>query len=111
MDIVFSAAFVLAVTTLGYGKLTPIDEYPRQNRAGRGVRTFKITEKTGEVTATGLVSHSQQVMIISAKGIVICTPAKEDDPRLGITIQGRSTQGVRLMRLDQDDKVVAIAYF
>ena len=50
-------------------------------------------------------------MIISADGIVIHTPVKEKDPRKGITIQGRSTQGVKLMRLGRGDKVVAIACF
>jgi DNA gyrase subunit A len=50
-------------------------------------------------------------MIISADGIVIRTPVKEEDPRQGITIQGRNTQGVRLMRLGSSDKVVAIACF
>jgi DNA gyrase subunit A len=58
-----------------------------------------------------VVSLSQQAMIISAEGIVIQTPVKEKDPRQGITILGRSTQGVRLMRLDPGDMVVAIACF
>ena len=50
-------------------------------------------------------------MIVSAEGIIIHTPVKEKDPRQGITVQGRSTQGVRLMRLDDGDSVVAIACF
>ena len=58
-----------------------------------------------------MVSLSQQVMIISAEGIVTRTPVKEKDPRRGITVQGRDTQGVRLMRLDRGDKVVAVACF
>jgi len=91
--------------------LTPISEYPRQHRAGSGVRTFKVIEKTGDVTAARLVSQSQQLMIISADGIVTRTPVKEKDPRQGITVQKRSTQGVRLMRLAPGDKVVAIACF
>jgi DNA gyrase subunit A len=111
MDAIFPAAFILVVTTEGFGKLTPVANYPRQHRAGSGVRTFKLTEKTGEIAAARLVSQTQQLMIISAEGIVITTPVKEKDPRLGITIQGRSTQGVRLMRLDPGDKVVAIACF
>jgi DNA gyrase subunit A len=67
-------------------------------------------EKTGKVVAAKLVSQSQELMIISANGIVTRTPVKEKDPKKGITIQGRSTQGVRLMRLS-DDKVVAITCF
>jgi len=111
MDIAYPDAFLLAVTTGGFGKLTPVDDYPRQHRAGSGVRTFGLTEKTGEVADAKLVSQSDQLMIISADGIVINTPVKEKDPKQGITIQGRNTQGVRLMRLDHGDKVVAIACF
>ncbi len=104
-------AFLLVVTEGGFGKLTPIGNYPKQHRAGSGVRTFKIIEKTGDVAAAKLVSLSQEVMIISADGIVTRTPVKEKDPRQGITILGRSTQGVRLMRLDPGDRVVAVASF
>ncbi len=111
MDVIYSDAFLLIVTIGGFGKLAPIGDYPRQHRAGSGVRTFKVTEKTGAVVAARLVSLSQQVMIISADGIVTCTPVKEKDPRQGITIQGRSTQGVRLMKLAHDDEVVALACF
>jgi DNA gyrase subunit A len=111
MDIAQPDAFLLAVTEGGCGKLTPIKDYPKQHRAGSGVRTFRITEKTGELTAVRVVTQSQQVMIISANGIITRTPVKEKDPRQGITIQGRSTQGVRLMRLEHSDSVVAIAAF
>ena len=111
MDITQPDAFLLAVTSGGYGKLTPIKGYPRQHRAGSGVRTFNVTEKTGELAAARVVTQSQQLMIISADGIITRTPVKEKDPRKGITVQGRSTQGVRLMRLAPGDSVVAIAAF
>lgn len=111
MDVAYPDTFFLVVTTGGFGKLTPINDYPRQHRAGSGVRTFKLTEKIGAIADARLVSLSQQVMIISAGGIVTQTPVKEKDPRQGITIQGRSTQGVRLMKLDPGDEVVAIACF
>ena len=104
-------AFLLVVTEEGLGKLTPVAQYPRQHRAGSGVRTFNVVQKAGKVAAARVVTLSEQVMIISAQGIVTCTPVKEKDPRQGITIQGRSTQGVRLMRLDDGDKLVAIASF
>ncbi len=103
--------FILVVTEGGFGKLTPVEQYPRQHRAGGGVRTFKLMEKTGEVAAAKLVAPSQQLMIISADGIVTRTPVREKDPRQGITVQGRDTQGVRLMRLGHGDRVVAIACF
>jgi len=111
MDRADSDAFLLVVTEGGFGKLTPISSYPKQHRAGSGVRTFKIIEKTGDIVAAKQVSLSEEVMIISADGIVTRTPVKEKDPRQGITILGRSTQGVRLMRLESGDKVVAVASF
>ncbi|MDD5127608.1 MAG: DNA gyrase subunit A [Dehalococcoidales bacterium] len=111
MDRVEPDAFLLVATEGGYGKLTPIEEYPRQGRAGSGVRTFKVVDKTGKLVAAKLVTLPELAMIISAEGILTCIPVKERDPRQGITIQGRSTQGVRLMRLDAGDKVVAITSF
>jgi DNA gyrase subunit A len=111
LGIIRPDSYVLVVTSGGSGKLTPADAYPRQHRAGGGVRTFKLVEKAGRVAAAEVVSLSQQVMIISAEGIVLQTPVKEKDPKQGISIQGRSTQGVRLMKLDAGDSVVAIASF
>jgi DNA gyrase subunit A len=111
MDIARAGSYVLAVTSGGFGKLTPITAYPRQHRAGGGVRTFKLTEKTGKVAAAGVVSLAQQAMIVSAEGLILQTPVKEKDPKRGITILGRSTQGVKLMRLEPEDRVVAIASF
>ncbi|MFC1861843.1 DNA gyrase subunit A [Chloroflexota bacterium] len=111
MEVAHPEGFLLVVTANGFGKLTPVNQYPKQHRAGSGVRTFKLTEKTDIVAAARVVFLSQQVMIISADGIVIRTPVKERDPKKGVTIQGRSTQGVRLMRLLPGDSVVAITCF
>jgi len=111
MDKAEMESFLLVVTSGGFGKLTPVKQYPRQHRAGIGVKTFKITDKTGEVAAAKVVSLAEQVMIISAGGIVTRTPVREKDPRQGITIQGRSTQGVRLMKLEPGDEVVAVTSF
>jgi len=80
MDITQPEAFVLVVTSGGHGKLTPIEDYPRQHRAGSGVRTYKTNEQTGLVAAARVVTQSQQVMIISANGIITRTPVKEKDP-------------------------------
>jgi DNA gyrase subunit A len=104
-------AHLLLVTSGGFGKLTTLKLYPRQHRAGGGVRTFKVAQKTGEIAAAKVVTFRDQVMIISANGIVTRTPVKEKDPRQGITIQGRSTQGVRVMKLEEGDEVVAVAAF
>ncbi len=95
---------LLVITEQGFGKLTPIDDYPKQHRAGGGVRTFKIIEKTGGIADARLVTRSQEVMFISANGIVVRTPVKD------ITVQGRSTQGVILMRMNEGDAVVALAH-
>jgi DNA gyrase subunit A len=111
MDRVEPEDNLLVVSEKGYGKITPLSEYPRQHRGGGGVRTFKIVDKTGSVTAAKVVNEKMQVMLISAEGMVTLTPVKEKDPRQGITTQGRSTQGVRVMTLDENDKLVAITAF
>jgi DNA gyrase subunit A len=111
MDRIIKDGYVLVVTENGYGKVTPVDQYPHQNRAGSGVRTFKIVDKTGPVTAFRVVTPEWQVMLVSAEGMMTRTPVKEEDPRKGITTQGRSTQGVRVMTLDEGDKLVAITAF
>jgi DNA gyrase subunit A len=111
IDKAVADAYLLVVTAGGYGKITPIAQYPRQHRAGSGVRSFKIVDKSGDVVAARVVSLKEQVMLISAEGMVTRTPVKEKDPRQGISTQGRSTQGVRLMSLDEGDQLVAITAF
>ncbi len=105
MDIASPKAYMLVITANGCGKLTPTIDYPRQHRAGSGVRTFNVVDKTGEVAAAEVVALSEQLMIISAEGIVVRTPVK------GISVQGRRTQGVKLMNISPGDRVVAIAHF
>ena len=102
-------AFLLTVTVNGYGKLTPLDSYKRQHRAGSGIKTLKVTDKTGKVASAKLVYQTQQLLIMTSSGMVIRTPIKEDGR--GIPVRSRSTQGVRLMKFDPGDKVVAIASF
>ncbi len=109
MDRVDPKGYLLVVSEGGYGKVTPLDNYPRQHRAGSGVRTFKIVEKTGEVTAARVVNERQQVMLITAEGMMTRTPIKEEGH--GISTQGRSTQGVRIMSLEEGDRLVAITTF
>ncbi|MCD6452862.1 MAG: DNA gyrase subunit A [Dehalococcoidales bacterium] len=112
MGVAYPESYLLIVSANGYGKLTSIGEYPEQHRAGSGVKTFNVFPKTGEITDAKLVHRSQQLMIISAEGIITRTLIKEKGPRQGgISIQGRRTQGVRLMKMKGEDKVVAIACF
>ncbi|HZR42961.1 MAG TPA: DNA gyrase subunit A [Ktedonobacteraceae bacterium] len=95
---------LLVVTEYGHGKRTPVDEYPRQSRGGSGVRTAKVTEKTGNVaTARIITEHDNDLMIISASGVVIRTDVSY------VRKSGRGTQGVILMHLNEGDNVVAVA--
>jgi DNA gyrase subunit A len=111
MDRVDEEGYVLVISEHGFGKVTPVAQYPRQHRGGGGVRTFKIVDKTGDVTAARVVTTQQQVMLISAEGMMTRTPVKEADPKHGISTQGRSTQGVRIMDLKEGDRLVAITTF
>lgn len=95
---------LLVVTEKGYGKCTPIDDYPTQSRGGSGVITLKVTEKTGPVAAARVIGNSDNdLMIISAGGVVIRMDIRN------IIRGGRATQGRRMMNLDEGDTVVAVA--
>jgi DNA gyrase subunit A len=108
MDVVIPDAYLLVVTLNGYGKLTPIEEYKTQSRGGMGIKTLKVTDKTGKVAAARLVNQTQQLMLISRDGMVISTPVKDENGS-GIRIVGRNTQGVMIMSMDEGDTVAAIA--
>lgn len=95
---------ILVVSENGFGKMTKISQYRLQKRGGRGLRTAKINPKTGDLVKTKILSGNEDLIIISKKGQVIRIPAKN------ISILGRTTQGVRLMRLDKDDKVSSVTY-
>ena len=95
---------LLVVTEKGYGKRTPIKDYPTHTRGGGGVITLKVNDKTGPVaTARILTENDNDLMIITASGIVMRTNVSE------INQQGRSTQGHRLISVGDGDKVVAVA--
>lgn len=93
---------LFVITSKGYGKRTPISEYPVQKRGGQGIFTISITEKKGELVGMKIVGPQHELMIISEEGIVIRVKAA-DAPQLG-----RSTQGVKIMNLDDNDKVTAL---
>ncbi len=92
---------LLAITENGFGKRTELDEYRVQARAGRGVITYKVTPKTGEIVGIKIVDDTDDVMLITDTGTIIRINASE------ISILGRSTQGVTLMRTNEG-KVVSI---
>jgi DNA gyrase subunit A len=109
MDVVIPDAYLLIVSDNGYGKLTPIAEYKRQSRGGLGIKTLKVTDKTGKVAAAKLVNQNQQLMLISQVGIVLATPVKDEEGGGGIRVVGRNTQGVKIMDVEEGDCVAAIA--
>ncbi len=98
-----SGAQVLSITENGYGKRTDIEEYRLQQRGGRGIKAMNITEKTGKLAAQLLVHDEEDLLLITIDGTVIRTPVSS------ISIQGRNTQGVRLMRVGEDSKVICVA--
>ena len=95
-------ATLLAITENGFGKRTELDEYRVQNRGGRGVITYKITPKTGNIVGIRIATGKEDVMLITDKGTIIRLNVNE------ISILGRSTQGVTLMRTNDGSKVVSI---
>jgi DNA gyrase subunit A len=111
LSLVDEEAFLLTVTRNGHGKLTKMDNYPRQHRAGSGVITLKTNDKTGDVCDAKLVTQSQQLVIISAEGIVTRISVQEKDSGQGIPIYTRYAKGVWLMRPQPGDYIVAIANF
>ncbi|MBN2852395.1 MAG: DNA gyrase subunit A [Clostridia bacterium] len=103
MEVVSDDQTMLAATEKGFGKRTFIDEYPLQKRGGKGVLTYRVTDRTGNVIGTKIVTDEDDVMLISIKGIIIRINASE------ISILGRATQGVTLMRIEEDNEVVSLA--
>lgn len=94
---------VLTVTDKGQGKRTDISEYRVQSRGGKGIINLKVTNKTGLIVGSKFINESQEIMLISAAGIIIRMNAAD------ISTYGRNAQGVKLMDLDEGDKVAALA--
>ena len=95
--------YLLAITENGFGKRTELDEYRVQIRAGKGVITYKVTPKTGKVVGIKIVNDDDDVMLITDTGILIRLDVKD------VSVLGRSTQGVTLMRSNDGGKVVSVA--
>jgi DNA gyrase subunit A len=103
MDVARADQELLVVTENGYGKRTPIPDYPRKNRGTMGVKTISMTGKKGAVLGALVVREHQELVFISQNGMVQRTGVK------GISQQGRPAQGVRVMNLREDDTVSAVA--
>ncbi|GLV62916.1 DNA gyrase subunit A [Bacillus mycoides] len=103
MEIVEEDVNVLIVTKNGYGKRTPIDEYRLQSRGGKGLKTCNITDKNGKLVAVKSVTGEEDIMLITAAGVIIRMPVDQ------ISQMGRNTQGVRLIRLEDEQEVATVA--
>ena len=104
MGIVFPDAYVLTVTEKGFGKLTPVRNYPVHHRGGRGVRAYRVSPMTGNLVASRLVSAQGSLVMLSARGNVVNIPMAQ------ISVQGRGGRGARLMGLAEDDSVVSVTW-
>ena len=94
---------ILTITENGFGKRTRVNEYPLQGRGGKGVINFKCSDKTGNIVEVKPVREDEELMAITSSGVVIRTPIES------VSIYGRATQGVKIMRTSDEEKVVAIA--
>jgi DNA gyrase subunit A (EC 5.99.1.3) len=103
MEMVQKEATLLTVTENGFGKRTKVDEYRLQSRGGKGIINIKTTQANGLVVGLNSVVDEDELMLITSSGMIVRCPIGE------VRTTGRSTQGVRLMRLNGEDKVVAVA--
>jgi DNA gyrase subunit A len=103
MEILSLGAYILTVAEGGYGKRTAMDEYRLQSRGGKGIITMKTTDKTGRVIGVQLVTEDDQLMMITNAGKIIRLRIKD------IRVIGRNTQGVRLIELEEGERVVSVA--
>ncbi len=94
---------VLVVSQKGYGKRSEVEEYRVTNRGGKGVKTINITDKTGNLIAIKIVENDDDLMIINKSGVTIRMNVDE------LRVMGRATQGVRLIKLDDDDEIASVA--
>ncbi|WP_195318157.1 DNA gyrase subunit A [Weissella cibaria] len=99
-EILKDDASVLVITEKGYGKQTPVDQYPIKGRGGKGIKTAQITEKNGPLAGLAVVDGSEDIMLTTNKGVMIRFTVDS------VSETGRATQGVRVIRLD-DDAIVA----
>jgi DNA gyrase subunit A len=102
-DIVTSEKTMLTVTENGYGKRTELDEYKSQGRAGKGIITIKTTERNGKVIGAVQVEDTNEIMIVTNIGKLIRMKVAD------ISVIGRNTQGVRLVNVAGDEKVVDVS--
>lgn len=103
MDLASQGRDLLIISENGFGKRTTIDEYKTQIRSGKGIKTYNITSKTGKIAGATLVDEDDEVMLINSDGVLIRIKVEE------ISLYGRITSGVKLMKTDEEVEVVSIA--
>jgi DNA gyrase subunit A len=103
VELVDKGATLLTVTSLGFGKRTPADDYRLQSRGGKGIINIKSTKKNGEVVGTKTVDDQDDVMLLTREGMVVRCRAKD------IRATGRNAQGVRIMKLQGKDEIASVA--
>src|SRR5205814_6641185 len=103
MVVIKREATLLVITERGMGKCSPIDDYRVQKRGGKGIITVHRTDKTGNAVSIMEVLPDDELMAMTKEGMVIRMPVK------GIRVSGRNTQGVRLVDLDDTDRVIDVA--
>ncbi|MGI6220876.1 MAG: DNA gyrase subunit A [Coriobacteriales bacterium] len=105
MEIAREDSDLLVITERGYGKRTPVDDYPEQHRGGQGVNTITMTPKKGRLVGMKIVTDTEELLISTEEGVLIRTKAK------GISKLGRATQGVKIMDVADSDHVTAVARY
>ncbi|MED4129874.1 MULTISPECIES: DNA gyrase subunit A [Shouchella] len=103
MDVINEDQKVLVVTEKGYGKRTELEEYRVQSRGGKGIKTCNVTDKNGPLVSLKMVGEDDDIMIVTANGIIIRTTVE------GISTTGRNTQGVTLIRVQEGEEVATVA--
>ena len=99
MQLTIQGQYLLTVSELGMGKRTSIDEFRGQKRGGKGIRCYKIADKTGDLVGAKLVNDEREILMITNEGIIIRIAVSD------ISIIGRNTSGVKLMNIDKDSAV------
>ena len=97
--IVAQEGFILTASQNGFGKVTPLEEFPKHGRGGQGVIALQITDRNGIMVGALQVSLDDEIMLMSQNGVLVRTPVRD------ISVVGRNTQGVRLIRLEEGDQL------
>ncbi|HZK33395.1 MAG TPA: DNA gyrase subunit A [Tissierellaceae bacterium] len=105
MELIEEGKKLLVISESGFGKRTDLKEYKTQIRGGKGLITYNIREKTGDIVAARVVDDNDEIMMISLHGTIIRITAKD------ISTMGRATQGVTLMKIKNEDRVVSVAKY